>query len=336
MDKIPQGFEVRPIRFADLDKYVDFSNLIKKACSGEQGVTSTSIKNDWLMPGFDLESSTLLVLSEEKEIVASVEVRDERKPPVVIDCVIKEHPQYEYLGLGELLLEWAEERAGQSISRCPEDTQVELMTSVTNEYPRLKQIFEKRGFVWRRRELRMIIHFSEEQKPPQFPERIKIRTYKKDTDSLAVYQADDKAFEDLWGFVKPVNEEEGYRIWKHAMEEDERFDPDFWFLALEDEKVAGVCLCFPCMYSHPEMVYVENLGVLRDFRRRGIAQALMRQTFFAAWQKGKKGVCLHVDSQSLTGAVRLYEGVGMKPDQTLDFHTKILRSGKNLSTENLN
>ena len=335
MDKIPQGFEVRPIRFADLDRYVEFSNLIKNACSGEQGVTSSSIKNDWLMPGFDLENSTLLVLSEEKEIVASVEVRDERHPPVVIYCELKEHPQYEHLGLGELLLAWAEERALQSVSRCPEGSQVELMTGLTNEYPRWKKIYETCGFIWRRRELRMAIHFSEDQKPPQLPDKIKIRTYQKEKDSLAVYQADDKAFEDHWGFVKPINEEEGYRLWKHSMEEDERFDPDYWLLALEDENIAGICLCFPRMYSHPEMVYVENLGVLRDFRRRGIAQALMHQTFFDAWRKGKKGVCLHVDSQSLTGAVKLYEGVGMKPDQTLDFYSKVLRPGKNLSTENL-
>ena len=334
-DQIPQGFEVRPIQHADLDAFVEFSNMVKMARCGEQGITRESLKNEWLTPGFDLQKSTLLVLSEAKEILASVEVWDERQPPVMIYCEVKEHPQYEHLRLGEILLRWAEKRAMQAVPRCPEGTRVELMIGVVNEYPRLKQLFQQCGFTFVRRELRMTIRFDKEQKAPQMPENILIRTFQKEKDSLAVYRADDKAFEDHWGFVKSTSEEEGYRLWQHAMEQDERFDPDFWFLALEDEKIAGISLCFPRMSSDPQMVYVENLGVLRDFRRRGIAQALLRQAFYTAWENGKKGVSLHVDSESLTGATRLYEGVGMKPDQTWDHYTKVLRQGENISTETL-
>ena len=89
------------------------------------------------------------------------------------------------------------------------------------------------------------------------------------------------------------------------------------------------------MESDAETAYVEHLAVLRDFRRRGIAQALLRQIFYVAWKNGKKGLSLHVDSQSLTGATKLYEGVGMKPGQFWDQYSKTLREGENLSTETL-
>ena len=335
INKIPQGFEVRPIRFNDLDACVDFFNLVRKNCCGEQGVNASALERNWQSPGFDLEKSSLLVLSEKKDILACVVVWDVRQPPVQIYCEVKEHPGYEHLGLGEILLEWAEERARQAVPRCPEGTKVEFLGGISNDYSRLKEIYTNNGFEWCRRELRMNIGFSEEQKAAEMPVNIQIRSFQKEKDSLAVYRADTEAFEDHWGFVKAESEEEGYRQWQYSMEQDERFDPEYWLIAFEGEKIAGICLAFPRMESDPQTAYVEHLAVLRDYRRRGIAQALLRQAFYVAWKNGKKGLSLHVDSQSLTGATKLYEGVGMKPDQSWEQYRKILREGESLSTETL-
>ncbi len=63
----------------------------------------------------------------------------------------------------------------------------------------------------------------------------------------------------------------------------------------------------------PAVGYVAALGVRRAYRRRGIAEALLRTSFGQIHTRGGAGVSLHVDTQSTTGATRVYERAGMTP-----------------------
>ena len=56
---------------------------------------------------------------------------------------------------------------------------------------------------------------------------------------------------------------------------------------------------------------VEGVRTAAEARSQGIGEALLRTSFQAFARRGKGGAQLHVDSQSLTGATRLYERVGM-------------------------
>ena len=58
------------------------------------------------------------------------------------------------------------------------------------------------------------------------------------------------------------------------------------------------------------------LGVLPDFRQRGLAQALLRHTFAEYASRGLDTVGLGVDAENPTGAVRLYERAGMHVART--------------------
>jgi ribosomal protein S18 acetylase RimI-like enzyme len=60
--------------------------------------------------------------------------------------------------------------------------------------------------------------------------------------------------------------------------------------------------------------------------------ALLHHAFGVLKQKGKTGVALHVDAQSLTGATRLYEKAGMHVDQLSHEYQLELRSGEDLAT----
>jgi Acetyltransferase (GNAT) family. len=65
--------------------------------------------------------------------------------------------------------------------------------------------------------------------------------------------------------------------------------------------------------------YIGSLGVLREGRGRGVAKALLADTFASYRDARRSRVLLHVDSESPTGATRLYESVGMTQDLVLDF-----------------
>jgi ribosomal protein S18 acetylase RimI-like enzyme len=52
--------------------------------------------------------------------------------------------------------------------------------------------------------------------------------------------------------------------------------------------------------------------VRRPWRRRGLAEALLHRSFAELYARGKRRVGLGVDADNVTGALRLYERVGMR------------------------
>jgi len=58
--------------------------------------------------------------------------------------------------------------------------------------------------------------------------------------------------------------------------------------------------------------------VLRSHRGRGIATALLQESFAEFERRGLPRVRLNVDSDNLTGAVALYERVGMRVVSSYD------------------
>ena len=49
----------------------------------------------------------------------------------------------------------------------------------------------------------------------------------------------------------------------------------------------------------------------RPWRRRGLGEALLRESFLRFAERGKRAAGLGVDAENTTGAVALYERVGM-------------------------
>ena len=83
-------------------------------------------------------------------------------------------------------------------------------------------------------------------------------------------------------------------------------------VALKDlSQIVGALVGSPRSEENPEYGYVDQLGVGRSHRRRGIARALLLESFCEFHRRGKRGVHLHVDTRSPTGATHLYERAGM-------------------------
>jgi ribosomal protein S18 acetylase RimI-like enzyme len=60
------------------------------------------------------------------------------------------------------------------------------------------------------------------------------------------------------------------------------------------------------------VLWVNNLGVHREHRNRGLARLLLERHLIRAQADGYEGSMLGVDAASLTGANKLYESVGYK------------------------
>jgi ribosomal protein S18 acetylase RimI-like enzyme len=70
---------------------------------------------------------------------------------------------------------------------------------------------------------------------------------------------------------------------------------------------------------------VRILGVIPEYRQRGVGQALLRHTFREFANRGFDAVGLGVDAENPTGAVRVYERAGMRVERTSMIYEKLQR-----------
>jgi mycothiol synthase len=166
----------------------------------------------------------------------------------------------------------------------------------------LVSLYALRGWKRIREVLRMEMDVSAEGPEPMWPDGISVRTY-------AV--ADAAAVHDLLVAAFAQNNEEvpPFARWHPWMTEDPGFDPGVWFLAEAGAELAGVCLCW-------REGWVKDLAVHPSWRGRGLGEALLRAAFAEFHRRGAGTVGLKVDADNPTGAVRLYEWVGMTRGRT--------------------
>jgi ribosomal protein S18 acetylase RimI-like enzyme len=180
----------------------------------------------------------------------------------------------------------------------------------------------------------MRIHMETPPPAPAWPTGITLRRYNPETDLEAVYRADEEAFRDHFGHIEmPV--EDGLKRFKHFMTGYEGFDPSLWFLAMDGDKIAGICLCRKQAHSDPKVGWVNTLAVRRPWRKRGIGLALLRHAFGEFYRRGQCMAGLGVDAENLTGALRLYENAGMHVHHAFDLFEKELRPGREISVQSL-
>jgi mycothiol synthase len=193
-----------------------------------------------------------------------------------------------------------------------------LKASVPSTYEFVVPLLEGRGYELARHSFRMAAELDSECEAPSWPDDITVRPFAPGTDDKAVYEVHQESFADQFDFAR-----EPYPDWRRwAFHEP--FDPSLWLLAEDGGEIAGVCLCRPEEYGDSQMGWISVLGVRSVWRRRGLGRALLLQTFGELQARGKRRVGLGVDASNPTGAVRLYEGVGMHVVRRFDQYQKPL------------
>jgi mycothiol synthase len=333
--KINKNYRIRP---ANLNDSESISNLLN-ACWGPltgnySENTKTDIHREHTVPGFDINNSTRLVESEKGEIIAYVKVSDMENPPVHPFINGGIHPHHQNQGIASLLMQWSEERAKQALTRVPEDTRISIHYRCMKDCRPAEVLFDKHGVNPIRYFFEMKLELNEEPAKPIFPNNISLCTFKENSDLEAILHAILEIFKDHWGF-HDINKKEELARWKHFLETDKDFDPNLWYIAMYEEEIAGVCLCDPKFMNNYSHGYVDCLGIKRKWRKQGLAKALLLHSFNKLFELKKEKVYLHVDASSLTGATKLYEGVGMHVSKTFTNYEKEIRPGKELATVTL-
>ena len=323
-------YSLRPAQMDDLDDVVDLINRSGLDQEGRKLVIAEEIAGDWNSPSFKLPSATRVVENSDGNIIGYIEVWDTDAVPVQNFVWARVDPAYEGQGVGTEMMNWADERLQETLQRVPKDTRMVYRSATLSNHTPTKELFEDLDMKFVRRFWNMMIDLHRPPPEPVWPSGITLSTYAETDDLLAIVRADEEAFQDHWGFV-PQPEEKQLQKFQERINSQHDFDPQLWFLAMDGDEIAGICLCSPSRTEYPGAGWVNSLGVRRPWRRRGLGLALLQHAFGVFYRQGKERAGLGVDSSSLTGATRLYEKAGMVVFKQSDLYEKEVRAGRDLS-----
>jgi GNAT superfamily N-acetyltransferase len=260
--------------------------------TSREPVSAEDVRTVWTSEGFDVSEDARL------DGDAYVRLADLGEGRIWID--VCGHPS-------EAILDWAEERARARGHR--------LISGSWSSNEEILGELERRGYALVRHSVRMAIDLADPTEDPVWPAGIEVRTFR-DGDGRAFYEAQQESFADSW---EPV--EETFENWSHWLLDTPSFDPGLWFLALDGDEPAGFAICHP-RSGDPETASVRLLGVRRPWRRRGLGRALLLHAFEEFRRRGFRRAGLGVDAESLTGAHKLYESVGMSVEARFDVYER--------------
>lgn len=203
-------------------------------------------------------------------------------------------------GIGTRLLRMAEEAAKGEVLRAD----AVMLEPAAAPFLRANG-FEKAFEYWL-----MGVDVSADVSEPTWPDGVRVRNFR------------DGDARELWGLLGAAYAAEAdpfppFDDWCGRMLEDPSFEPEHWFLVEGDGDLVAAALNW-------NDAYVKDIVVHPAWRRRGLGEGLMRQTFRHFGERGFTRVTLKTDSTNPTQAWRLYERLGMRKERTYEVFQKQL------------
>jgi mycothiol synthase len=189
---------------------------------------------------------------------------------------------------------------------------------VQGDEPDLRAAFAAADWRVIRHSFNMRIELDGELAEPAWPDGLQPRNFEAGEEER-VYEAHMEAFGDHWDFRRQPMDE-----WRHHTVDHHNFDPGLWWLVEDGGELAALSLNSWHFSGDRQFGWIQILGVRPQWRKRGLATALLNHSFRDFRARGATRVGLGVDAENTTGAVRLYEKVGMRQVRRTDAYEKKL------------
>jgi mycothiol synthase len=298
--------ELRAPRLDELAALTELINRDADELYGEREMDEDTMRM-WLTgPRLNPETDIRVAVAE-GALRGYVDVADDPHPVYAVDLRV---PPSESDDVRATLMDWAERRVKER------EGEVVRFDAASVDEP-MTRLLQSGGHRLIRHFYRMRIEFDGDLPEPQWPEGITVRPGVVG-DAATAYEAHQESFADHWEF-SPMPFEE----WKHVFMSDPRFDPSLWFVVEAGAETVAIALCRE-HEGEPGLGWVAVLGVRKPWRRRGLGRALLLHSFHEFRRRGFHAAALGVDAESLTGANRLYESVGMRVIRRFDVYEKPL------------
>jgi len=171
-----------------------------------------------------------------------------------------------------------------------------------------KNLLESREFTILRKywtlEMTLPVHIDSANNSPGVIRKLDLD---KEDDLRTYHEVHQNAFSQHFGFMPRQ-----FAEWSELVLRDkDEINMQAWLISINGNPVGFVD--FNDELLHNDSGYVSGLGVKQEFQGKGLGEALLRHAIQVNSDLGRSKLCLSVDAGNESGALRLYEKVGMKP-----------------------
>ena len=314
---LPEAVRWRPATLADVDDLWHFTRMVGRADHPYHLTTREGIERDFGLSYFHPEQDSLIGFAPDGTLVAMGMVmspprRELRARSILVGGV---HPDYRGRGIGRELLAWQLGRAAEQLATAAPTVPRWILAYTDEAAYRNARLFRRLGMECARYFQSLERRLDQPIPDIDLPGDVRVVRFTAEL-SQAAHEARDSSFQDHWA-SQPMSDE----AWDFFVASG-KFRPDLSYLALGTgpdgtEKVVGFTLATVTEDDWVNQGYtgshVDLVGVIDGWRGKHIARALLAAHLRAARTEGLARATLIVDSESPTGALNLYLGMGFTP-----------------------
>lgn len=287
---LPEGYSERPLTASDAAAVTAVMAAQELHDVGEVVIEEADIVADWQRPGYHVPEHAVGILQDDILVAYSEHTYDDRGDAAV-------HPDHRGRGLGTQLARWMQEKAREH-----------GQTKVGMPVPRGSsgdRLLEALGYHvrWESWVLQLPAGVSIPERP--LPNGYAVRAAREEEWPEA-WRVNEDAFLE-WS----TRERDTFEIWKSQTVLRPGFQP--WQLRVVVDG-SGTVVGMALLQLNEGTCYIARLAVDRQRRGLGLGQALLVDAFAVGREHGATVSELSTDSR--TGALGLYEKVGMKVTST--------------------
>jgi mycothiol synthase len=316
-------WQIRPYQEGDIPAIAALWNAAAQADGLDFVLTEETWRVDFARPGFDPFKFVIVVEEPRPEglpadmapgfgsltVIENTEDNERVYMPTV--CA---HPSARPLGLERII-------AGRLMSMVRDEEQnpirkrvnkVLVRTAIRDEQVSLRTLYEGMGLRHYRTTWTMFCLLDHLEEPTAI-EGVNIRNYRLPEDNKRALEAYNNSFADMYQHHPRTQEE-----WDFGISAGLRRPDLSWLAEIDDEpgKIAGFCICVIFEESNKALGrregWIDLLGTIRGWRGKGLGRSLLLHGMHSLKAAGMDTALLGVDSESPTGAQRLYESCGFR------------------------
>ncbi len=323
MNNLLSSYSWRSIQYSDINAMRDMTAANVEIDKTEGPATEERLEQIFQILGEQVKTNTLVGIAPDRKLVAIAFIfirPDESEFLAMIDGQV--HVDHRGKGLGGYILNWLETRAKDEYAKSGGEVPLVIRTSCADHLQDRIDLFTANGFEASRYAYKMQRDLQVPIPDKSLPSNLRLNTWTEELDG-PMRMAFNEAFRGHWGL--PEMDE---RLWRQFFTGVPQFRGDLTYLAMDGEKIAGFCLNWVDQAKNEQSGiqegFIEAVGVIPEWRGRGVASGLLVHTMREFILEGMDSTALDVDTQNPTGALRLYEKLGFEAVKRTITFTKVI------------